>query len=91
METVYTAYTKLLDFKVYYFIKQFSAFPEFKNVSPVLDKYGMHTDFDKACSIAGVTDAAIKARLFKEAEATMHRAKIVDLITNTAVANVATG
>ena len=91
METVYTAYTKLLDFKVYYFIKQFSTFPEFKNVSPVLVKYGMHTDFEKACNIAGVTDAAIKARLLKEAAATTHKAKVVDLIANTAAVNVATG
>ena len=25
-----------------------------------MDSYGMHTDFDKACSIAGITDAAVK-------------------------------
>ncbi len=91
METVYTAYTKLLDFKVYYFIKKFNTFPEFKNVSPVLEAYGMHTDFDKACGIAGVVDAALKARLLQEAEATSHRAKIVDLISNSNVVNSAAG
>ncbi len=91
METVYTAYTKLLDYKVYYFIKKFNTFPEFKNVSPVLERYGMHTDFDKACSIAGLTDVAVKARLLQEADANSPKAKVVDLISTTALANTATG
>jgi hypothetical protein len=79
METIYTAYTKFLDFKVYYFIKKYTAFPELKNVSPVLESYGMHTNFDKACSIAGIHDDSIKEKLLKEAEATIKRAKIVEL------------
>jgi hypothetical protein len=90
METFYTAYTKLLDFKVYYFIKKYSAFPDLKNVSPVLESYGMHTDFDKACSIAGINDAAVKAQLLKEAETNTQRAKVIDLVSNgTAVKTVA--
>ncbi len=82
MEIFYTAYTKLLDYKTYYFIKKFSAFPEFKNVSPVLEAYGMHINFDKACSIAGVTDAAVKQQLLAQAEQNTTRAKVIELTTN---------
>jgi len=91
METFYTAYTKLLDFKVYYFIKKFSAFPDLKNVSPVLESYGMHTDFDKACSIAGIHDPAVKAELLKEAEANTQRAKVIDLVSNGQVGKTVAG
>lgn len=79
METFYTAYTKLLDFKTYYFVKKFSAFPEFKNVPPVMESYGMHTDFDRACTIAGITDAAVKEKLLQQAEDNKQTAKIVEL------------
>lgn len=79
METFYTAYTKLLDYKTYYFVKKFTAFPEFKDVSPILESYGMHTNFDKACSIAGLTDAAIKEQLLQQAEENTQRAKVVEL------------
>jgi len=79
METFYTAYTKLLDYKTYYFVKKFTAFPEFKNVSPILESYGMHTNFDKACSIAGLTDATIKQQLLQQAEDNTPRAKVVEI------------
>jgi hypothetical protein len=79
METIYTAYTKLLDYKVYYFVKKYSSFPELKNVSPILESYGMHTDFNRACSIAGIQDPKLKAQLLQEADATMQRAKVVEL------------
>ncbi|MBS1509531.1 MAG: hypothetical protein JST86_01725 [Bacteroidetes bacterium] len=81
METFYTAYTKLLDYKMYYFVKKFTAFPELKDVPPVLESYGMHTNFDKACTIAGITDATVKEALFKQAEENTQRAKVVELST----------
>jgi Zn-dependent membrane protease YugP len=83
METFYTAYTKLLDYKTYYFIKKYTAFPELKDVSPILESYGMHTSFDKACSIAGVTDITIKEQLLQQAEEKIPRAKIIELSTTT--------
>lgn len=79
METYYTAYTKLLDFKTYYFVKKFSAFPELKNVPPVMDAYGMHTDFDRACAIAGVTDNDVKATLLEQAKENRQTAKVFEL------------
>lgn len=82
METFYTAYTKLLDFKLYYFVKKFTAFPELKNVAPVMDSYGMHTDFDKACSIAGITDAAVKVQLKQQADESRQTGKLVELTSS---------
>ena len=76
---------------MYYFIKKYTSFPELKNVSPVLESYGMHTEFDKACGIAGIYDAAVKEKLFKEAEATIQRAKIVELNNTVHLENIAVG
>ena len=39
----------------------------------------MHTSFDKACSIAGVTDAAIKQQLLAQAEQNTTRAKVIEI------------
>ena len=79
METFYTAYTKLLDYKTYYFVKKFTAFTEFKNVAPILEAYGMHTNFDKACSIAGITDLAVKQQLLQQAEENTQQAKVFEM------------
>lgn len=81
MENFYTAYTKVIDNKTYYFVKKFLAFPEFKDVSPVQESYGMHLDFDKACNIAGVYDAKIKEQLLVEIDGSVQHAKIIDLNT----------
>jgi hypothetical protein len=78
METIYTAYTKLLDCKTHYFVKKFISFPELKNVSPILESYGMHINFDKACSIAGITNTTTKEQLLHQIEETP-RAKVVEL------------
>ena len=79
MENIYTAYTKMIENKTYYFVKKFMAFPEFKNVEPVLESYGMHTDFNKACNIAGINDAHIREQLLNEANGTLQQAKVIDL------------
>ncbi len=80
METVYTAYTKILEYKTYFFIKKFLVFPELKSVSPVLQQYGMHIDFDKACSIAGVTDIILKEQLLKQAQqANASNGKVIEI------------
>lgn len=79
MENFYTAYTKVIENKTYYFVKKFLAFPEFQGVEPVLESYAMHTDFNKACSIAGIMDQQVKARLLKEANETLQTAKVIDL------------
>ena len=79
MENLYTAYTKVIDNKTHYFIKKFLTFPEYVDVAPVLESYGMHTDFNKACSIASVYDPKIREQLRREAESTIQHAKVIDL------------
>ena len=79
MENYYTGYTKVIDDKTYYFVKKYIIFPAKENISPVLENYGMHTDFNKACSIAQVTDVAIKQQLLSEIEGNIQHAKVIDL------------
>lgn len=68
MEYLYSAYTKLVDDNIYYFVKKMITFPEFKGISDVLAGYGMHTDFEKACSICGIDDSACRRQLSAEME-----------------------
>ena len=79
METSYTAYTKVLDNKTYYFVKKFIVFPETNSIPPILEAYGMHVDFDKACAIALLTDTKIKQQLLEEIENSVQHAKVIDL------------
>ena len=79
MENVYTSYTKKIEATTYYFVKKFVVFPEFKSIPPVLEGYGMHTDFEKACSLASVNDNDIKKQLLNEIESGVRLAKIIDL------------
>jgi hypothetical protein len=78
MEYTYSAYTKLINDQTHYFVKKYVLFPELKGVGPVLVNYGMHTDFLKACSIASIYDNAIRQQLYKEAQATVQQAKLID-------------
>lgn len=67
--------------KTYYFVKKYLAFPELKDVDPMQESFGMHTDFDKACSIAGVNDPIIREQLLNEAKGTIQQAKVIELNT----------
>ena len=78
MEYSYSSYTKLINNQTHFFVKKYLLFPELKDVRPVLTNYGMHTDFFKACSIASVYDGAIRQQLYKEAQATVLQAKLID-------------
>ena len=68
MEHVYTVHTKIIESKIYYFVKKLLTLPEFKGLADVVVGYGMHTKFEKACSIAGVTETAIRNRLLNDLE-----------------------
>ena len=81
MEYNYAAYTKVIENKPYYFVKKYLAFPELKDVSPVQEGFGMHTDFNKACDIASIFDPNIREQLLNEAEGTIQYAKVIDLNT----------
>ena len=79
MEIVYESYQKKIETTTYYFVKKFAVFPEFKSVPPVLEGYGMHTDFEKACALATVNDIEIRKQLLHEIESGVRQAKIIDL------------
>ncbi|MEP6584444.1 MAG: hypothetical protein ABJA90_09255 [Ginsengibacter sp.] len=68
MNTFYTAYKKLVHGTTFYFVKKFSAFPEFEGVPNILESYGMHTDFSRACRIAKLQDSSTMQKLLREIE-----------------------
>ena len=79
MENVYSCYTKTVNSTTFYFVKKFIVFPEFKEIEPLLESYGMHADFDKACEIALIKDAAIKEVLLNEIKERGAKTKVIDL------------
>lgn len=69
MEYLYTVHTKLIDGKNYYFVKKMMVFPEMKGLAAdVVVGFGMHTDFEKACHIAGIEDAESRKKLLAQIE-----------------------
>lgn len=79
METFYKAYSKIAQNKSYYFVKRYLSFPEYDNVEDILEGYGMHTDFNKACSIAGVNNSLIRKQLLESIQSPSSQAKVIEL------------
>ena len=92
MEIFYKAYTKTQQNQLYYFVKRFRRFPELGDISDILDGYGMHTDFNKACAIAGIADQKVRAQILSDMEGQQHQAKVIDLVPQeeNAITKVAT-
>ncbi len=66
MTTFYTAYLKTINGITFYFVKNYQTFPELQNVPPILETYGMHTNFKQACKIAMIFDVEIQQKLQNE-------------------------
>ncbi len=79
MENFYTAYTKPINGVPFYFVKHFQTFSEYKNVPPVLENFGMHTDFYKACKIAMVSDKVIQQQLFDTVKSNVTNATVIQM------------
>lgn len=79
MEKVYKTYTKQINGKTFYFVKIFSVFTEFENSPEVLDSMGMHTNFNKACSLAKVYDENIVNKLMNDLHIMPDSARIIRL------------
>ncbi|MEO9022649.1 MAG: hypothetical protein ABI237_17255 [Ginsengibacter sp.] len=79
MKSIYKAYTKEIDGKVFYFVKKYTTFPEYEDFPPVLDTMGMHTDFYKACNIAKIYDEVVISRLLSELHIVPESAKVIPL------------
>ena len=44
-----------------------------------MEGYGMHADFNKACSIAGLENPVVKKQLMDELLSAVPQAKVIDL------------
>ncbi|HMO62371.1 MAG TPA: hypothetical protein PKC39_02980 [Ferruginibacter sp.] len=79
MAHFYSAYSKLIHGQVFYFVKKFQSYPDLKDVPPVLEGFGMHNDFNKACTIAGITDTKVKEQILKDFNNELPQAKIIEI------------
>lgn len=84
MKTFYTAYAKTIDGTPFYFVKKYQTFPEYKDVPPILETYGMHKDFGIACKIAQVFDKDIRQKLLREMENNAASSKVLPLYPSAA-------
>jgi len=90
MEHLYTIETKILQGKLHYFVKKMMVLPELKGLANITIGYGMHTNFEKACSIANIDDKAIRQMLLLKLEAQNkpqqpakpHKVEIAEMVNN---------
>lgn len=68
MRSLYTAFQTIINGKTFYIVKNYRTYPEHLDVSPVLEKYGMHIDFYQACKIAMLYDKEIQQQLLYKLE-----------------------
>ena len=78
MKTFYTAYARPINGTTFYFVKSFRTFPELDNVPPILNGYGMHTQFDKACEIAELYDKETQLHLLHKID-TADAARVIPI------------
>ena len=79
MENFYTAYTRVVQNTTFYFVKKYITFPEYKDVPGVLESYGMHTDFNRACQIALINDKEIRKHLLADLQNNPNSAKVIHM------------
>ena len=79
MENFYTAYTRAVQNTTFYFVKKYMTFPEFKDLPGVLESYGMHTDFNKACRIAKINDMGIRKQLLEDLKVNPNGCKVIHM------------
>ena len=79
MENFYTAYTRVVENTTFYFVKKYATFPEYKCVPGVLESYGMHSDFNRACEIAQINDKEIRTNLLTDLEKDPNTARVIHM------------
>ena len=79
MENFYTAYTRVVQDTTFYFVKKYITFPEYKDVPGVLESYGMHTDFNRACQIALIDDIEIRNHLLADLKNNPNSARVIQM------------
>ncbi len=85
MENFYSAYTRVVQNTTFYFVKKYLIFPEYKDVPDVLENYGMHTDFNRACRIAKINHDEIRKQLLNNLQSNAISAKIIHMNTENAL------
>ena len=91
MSHVYVSYFKLIENKKHYFVKKFLHLTDCGNVSDILDGYGMHTEFKKACIIAGIKEIDIQQQIFDSMNISSVEAKVICMNNPIAVVKSITG
>ena len=84
MKIFYTAYAKPINGIPFYFVKSFKTFPEYGSVAPILETYGMHTNFEQACQIAMIFDKEIQQKLLVEMESNIASYNVLPLYPSVA-------
>ena len=79
MENFYKAYTKQINGTTFYFVKRYITFPEYRDVPDILENFGMHKDFNRACRIAKITDNSVRQQLLNELPDMRTRSKVVHM------------
>ena len=79
MENFYTAYTRVIQNTTFYFVKKYMTFPEYKDVPGVLESYGMHTDFNRACHIALINDNEIRKHLLSDLQNNPNSGRVIHM------------
>jgi hypothetical protein len=79
MKYEHNAYTREVNGQQFYFVKRFIIIPELQNINPVLAGFGMHLQLDKACDIAGVTDAEERKDIYEAIQQQTSQAKVISL------------
>ena len=87
MEHYYKAYTKSINDTTFYFVKKYTSYPEFQETPAILEKFGMHKNFKKACNLADVYDLSIIEKLYDEATANLVSEQAGIVIENTRTNN----
>ena len=85
MENFYTAYTKVVQNTTFYFVKKYTRFPEYIAIPGILENYGMHTDFIRACEIAGIRDEDVQKKLREDLQAIEPDAKVIHMNMDKAI------
>jgi hypothetical protein len=79
METIYTAYSKVVNDVNFYFVKKFTVFPEYENSPEILESFGMHRDFFRACDIAKIHDERVINKLMSDLKLIPESALVVPI------------
>lgn len=79
MQYIYQAYSKQVNGTETFFVKRFLHFPELPHVPDVQEGFGMHTDFVKACGLAGISDPELINQVLEGMREPVQPAKVINI------------